>query len=178
VNTRSRGNRCAGAVSLRNYPAIMIALPDIALATASDAQPIALLSRDEVEQGLRWAWTPGRVRRAIEDKETNVVVARHGTSVVGFALMKYLDDEAHLLLLAVHRNHRRKGVATALMAWLDGTLRTAGIATIQVEVRVANGVAQAFYARLGYRPVKAMPRYYQGVEDALMLVKELRPGDG
>jgi len=153
----------------------MIALPDIALATAADAQPIALISRDEVEQGLAWKWTPARVRRAIEDRETNVVVARHGTSVVGFALMKYLEDEAHLLLLAVHRNHRRRGVATALVAWLEATLRTAGLSRIQVEVRASNALAQAFYAKLGFRRARPLPRYYQGIEDGWMLVKELAP---
>jgi len=91
------------------------------------------------------------------------------------AFMSGLPSE--LLLLAVHRNHRRRGVATALMDWLDGTLRMAGIVSVQVEVRATNAVAQAFYAKLGYRRAKAMPHYYQGIEDAWMLVKELRPAD-
>lgn len=155
----------------------MIATPDIALATRADAQAIALLSRDEIEQGLRWAWTPRRVRRAIEDRNTNVVVARQASSVVGFALMGYRSDDAHLLLLAVAPDHRRKGVATALLAWLEETLRVAGIALIQVEVRASNHVAQAFYGKLGYEQVHATSRYYQGIETALHLVKELHHRD-
>ena len=153
----------------------VIALPDIGLARPSDAQPIALLSRDEVEQGLHWSWTPARVRRAIEDRDTNVIVARYGTSVVGLALMKYLDAEAHLLLLAVHRNHRRRGIGTAMMHWLDTTLRTAGIVSIHVEVRASNAVAQFFYGKHGYRHARTVHRYYEGREDALLLVRELQP---
>jgi len=155
----------------------MIATPDIALATRADTQSIALLSRDEIEQGLRWAWTSRRVRRAIEDRNTNVIVARDGTSVIGFAMMKYRSVDAHLLLLAVAPNHRRKGIATALLAWLEETLRIAGIAMIQVEVRASNHVAQAFYAKLGYEQVHATSRYYQGIETALHLVKELHRRD-
>jgi len=152
----------------------MIEAPDIGLATLADAQPIALISRDEIEQGLRWSWTPRRVRRAMENRETNVIVARERTTVIGFALMEYRSDDAHLLLLAVTHSHRRKGIATAMLAWLEETLLVAGIAAIQVEVRASNHVALAFYARLGYEQVNATSRYYQGVETAVHLVKELR----
>jgi len=155
----------------------MIEAPDIGLATLADARAIALLSRDEIEQGLRWAWTPTRVHRAIADRDTNVVVARKGKTMVGFALMEYRSDDAHLLLLAVAPDHRRRHVATAMLAWLEETLHVAGIARVQVEVRATNSVALAFYARLGYEQVNATYRYYQGIETALHLVKELRPRD-
>jgi ribosomal protein S18 acetylase RimI-like enzyme len=151
----------------------MIEAPDIGLATLADARSIALISRDEIEHGLRWNWTPPRVRRAIEDRETNVVAARRGTVLIGFALMKYRSDDAHLLLLGVTPGYRRKGVATAMLMWLEETLRVADIAAIQVEVRASNRVALAFYAKLGYEQVNATDRYYQGAETALHLFKEL-----
>jgi len=110
----------------------------------------------------------------MENRETNVIVARERTTVIGFALMEYRSDDAHLLLLAVTHSHRRKGIATAMLAWLEETLLVAGIAAIQVEVRASNHVALAFYARLGYEQVNATSRYYQGVETAVHLVKELR----
>jgi ribosomal-protein-alanine N-acetyltransferase len=156
----------------------MIASPEIALATSADALPIALISRDEIEQGLRWAWTPSRVRRAIEDRQTNVVVARHGASVIGFALMEHRMDDAHLLLLGVVPRHRRKGVASAMLAWHEQTLWVAGTAAIQVEVRASNRAALALYARLGYEPVNATYGYYQGIETAVHLIRELRPPGG
>ena len=36
---------------------IMLALPDIRLATPLDAPAIARMSRDCIEQGLSWSWT-------------------------------------------------------------------------------------------------------------------------
>src|SRR4029078_10273928 len=84
----------------------VIVHPDIGLACVSDAQSIALISRHEVEYGLHWAWTAPRVRRAIEDRDTNAVVAREAGKVVGFALMKYEAERAHLLLLAVLPSRR------------------------------------------------------------------------
>ena len=151
----------------------MIGLPDIGLALPSDAQAIADLSRREIEHGLRWSWTTGRVRRAIQDRETNVVVARDGDAICGFALMAYRSEDAHLLLLAVSPDWRRRGIGSALIGWLEETLRQAGITRMQVEVRQSNRVARAFYARLGFEPVNVSRGYYQGVENALHLVKEL-----
>lgn len=151
----------------------MIAATGIGLAFPSDAHAIAMMSRDQIEQGLRWSWSAARVRNAIADRETNVIVARQGSAIVGFALMKYGDEVAHLLLLGVAPRQRRKGIATALLGWLEATLRIAGVAMVQVEVRESNAVARAFYAARGYEQVGATRGYYQGIETALRLVKEL-----
>jgi ribosomal-protein-alanine N-acetyltransferase len=153
----------------------MIAAPDIGLATSAEAGTIARLSREEIEQGLRWSWTPERVRRAINNRNTNVVVARENANVIGFALMRYEDERAHLLLFGVAPSRRRQGIATALWTWLEATMRTAGITAVQVELRESNHAARAFYARIGFEQVNATRRYYQGIETALHMVKELTP---
>ena len=49
---------------------------------------------------------------------------------------------------------------------------------VQVEVRESNRIARAFYAAHGYEQVGATRGYYQGVETALRLVKELVPQSG
>jgi ribosomal-protein-alanine N-acetyltransferase len=154
----------------------MIAAPEISLAALADARAIALLSRDEIEQGLGWSWTPARVQRCIRDPQTNVIVARDGTAVIGFALMSYDADHAHLLLFGVAPTRRRQGVARALWTWLETTLRTAGIRSAQVELRANNHAARAFYEHVGFEQVNATQRYYRGVETALHMVKELAPG--
>jgi ribosomal-protein-alanine N-acetyltransferase len=78
----------------------MITESDISLALPSDALAIAALSRRTIEQGLDWRWTPRRVMNSMADANTNVVVARRGNDLLGFAIMSYGDDDAHVLLLA------------------------------------------------------------------------------
>ncbi|WP_347262462.1 GNAT family N-acetyltransferase [Rudaea sp.] len=151
----------------------MIAAPEIGLASVVDAQAIALLARDEIEHGLGWSWTPARVQRCIRDAHSNAIVARDGGRVIGFALMRYDADHAHLLLFGVAPAWRRQRVASALWAWLEATLRTAGIRSVQVELRASNHAARAFYERVGFEQVNATQRYYRGVETALHMVKEL-----
>lgn len=153
----------------------MTANVQIGLAVPAEAQVIALLSRDEIEQGLRWSWTAPRVLHAIRDRETNVVVARAGDRVIGFALLQYAADRAHLMLLGVASSRRRRGTATALWLWLEETLRVAGVGAVQVELREANTVARAFYEKQGFELINATSKYYQGKETALHMVKELAP---
>jgi len=151
----------------------MIAQHEITLACAADAEAIAAMSRDCIEHGLGWSWKPPRVLRCIADPATNVAVCRDARGLAGFAIMKYRDDEAHLLLFAVEARRRRRGVGTALIAWLEATARTAGLGVILLEARRSNLAAQAFYRRLGYRQIACVPGWYRGVEDCVRLAKDL-----
>jgi ribosomal-protein-alanine N-acetyltransferase len=146
---------------------------EIELAAPKDAFRIAALSRDEIEYGLPWNWRPRRVAKAIADKATNAVVARHGDSLAGFAIMQYGDDEAHVVLFAVHPAHRRKGVGTALLSWLEATARTAGIESIWLEARERNIEAIAFYRKHGFTQLNLQKAYYLGVENAVRMAKDL-----
>ena len=86
--------------------------------------------------------------------------------------MKYLDDDAHLLLFAVRPEYRRRGVGSGLVAWLESTATTAGIELIFLETRATNTAAREFYAARGYRELATLPRYY-GSEDAVRIGKDL-----
>ena len=145
----------------------------IRLARASDAPRIAGMSRDLIESGLGWSWTAPRVLRSLADAQTNVVVALAGDERIGFAIMKYHDDEAHLLLLAVQPASGRRGVGTALVAWLEKAALVAGVGQVYLEARVTNGAARAFYKRLGYSEIQLVPGYYQGREASVRLAKDL-----
>jgi len=150
----------------------MIDASEIRLALPQDAVRIATMSRDYVEDGLGWGWTPARVLRSIRDRATNVVVAECGADLAGFGIMKYLDDDAHLLLFAVKPEYRRRGVGSGLVTWLESTATTAGIELIFLETRATNTAAREFYAARGYRELATLPRYY-GSEDAVRIGKDL-----
>ena len=148
----------------------------IELATSADARVIADLSRDLIEHGLGWSWTAPRVLKALRDDATNVIVARRHHcvgDVAGFAIMKYGDDTAHIVLFAVDAAYRRCGIGSALMVWLEATARTAGVNAIQLEARSSNAEARAFYGQVGFNEIGVRLSYYRGVEDAVRFEKSL-----
>jgi ribosomal-protein-alanine N-acetyltransferase len=150
--------------------------PVIRFAALADARAIAEMSRDTIEQGLPWTWRPGRVLHAIRDPRTNVVVVGGPGAVEAFAIMSYLDDDAHLLLLAVAPARRRRGIASAMLVWLERVARAAGSQRIRVEARHGNLAARNLYAEHGYHEHAFTRGMYSGRADGVFLEKWLREG--
>ena len=144
------------------------------LAAEADALGIARMSRDLIETGLGWSWTATRVLRSIRDPETLVLVAREGSSIIGFAIMDFGEESAHLSLLAVETSHRRRGVGRHLFDWLKESALTAGIAVVKLELRAGNAEAQQFYQCLGFEETGWTVGYYRRRETALRMALRLR----
>ncbi len=151
----------------------MSELATLGLARAADAREIAEMSRDFIEQGLTWSWTPARVQHFICGPESSVVVARRDRRVAAFAIMHFGDEVAHLNLLAVAPEHRRQGLGRQLMDWLTTTAVEAGVFRINLELRTCNEPARIFYERLGFDQLGVVRGYYQGRESALRMSRRL-----
>lgn len=151
----------------------MISSNEIRLACFAEALCIAEMSRTLIESGLGWSWTPLRITNEIKSKETNVIVATEGADIIGFAVMKYSDQEARLNLFAVQPNYRRKRIGTQMVEWLEATALVNGNGVIYLETRLSNKGAREFYQKLGYKVVHRIPGYYKGRETAVVMAHDL-----
>jgi [ribosomal protein S18]-alanine N-acetyltransferase len=148
------------------------------LAGAADADTIAQMSRDLIESGLGWRYRADRVRRLIVRRDTSALVAcdaRQG--VVGFALMQFDDEHAHLMLLAVRPSHQRQGVAQQMIRWLLESARVAGMVSVHLELRAGNRAALNLYRKLGFAQTLILAGYYEQREAALRMMCLLRAPD-
>ena len=155
-------------------------LEDITLqfAEAGDAATLAGMSRDLIEDGLGWRYRTQSVRRLIADSETVTLVARRAEVIAGFAIMKFGDERAHLVLLAVCLPFRRRGVARRIIQWLVESASIAGVASLHVELRARNTEAHAFYRAIGFEETLRLPGYYSGRETAIRMIRMLRTPAG
>lgn len=147
--------------------------PIIRLATHRDAEVIAFESMAEIEHNMGWSWHPGRVTQAIDDPNTNVVVATDGESILGFGVMTYEEDFAHLKLFAVREGDRRRGIGSALLRWLEQVAVVGGLRQLKVEARQTNVGARAFYRHHGYSESEVVPSMYQGSEAGVRFTKAI-----
>ena len=147
----------------------------VEFATASDVDEIGALSREYIEYGLGWKYTPERLLKLIRNKTKNVVVARKGNKLAGFGIMSYSEDSANLDLLAVKVRYRRRGIGRQIVEWLEVVALTAGIANIFVQVRELNRGAIKFYRRLGFNVIDEKSGYYRGQETGVILSKNIAP---
>jgi ribosomal-protein-alanine N-acetyltransferase len=147
---------------------------NIKFARLSDAAEIGSISKNDIEFGLSWKYTPERVAMLIEDSTRNVVVALAGDKLAGFGIMTYYQDQANLDLLAVKRSYRRMRIGTQIVEWLEKVACTAGIFNIFVQVRARNTVAIQFYQSVGFAVLDEEKAYYSGIEAANIMAKSLR----
>jgi ribosomal-protein-alanine N-acetyltransferase len=156
-----------------------MATVDVALGLARprDAETLAIMSRDLIEAGLGWGYRPERMAELIAARDTSALVAHERTNCVGFAIMTFGDERAHLVLLAVRPTHRRRGVARRMLTWLLESAATAGMASVHLELLEDNASARAFYRALGFTETMRLPGYYRGRKAAVRMIRVLRmPG--
>jgi len=139
--------------------------PILRLASPRDAAPIAAMSRELIEAGLAWRYTPRRLAALMAERDVLVVVMDQAGdeaggetgsgagSLQGFAVMQFGDERAHLVLLCVHATQQRLGLGRALHDWLLKSAQVAGMASIALELRADNSTAMAFYRSLGFEGV-------------------------
>ena len=147
----------------------------VEFARPSDAQALAMMARDLIETDLGWTYREERIGSFIADAESVALVVRESDGTIGgFAIMKFGDERAHLVLLAVRPKYRRRGIGRRLLAWLVESALTAGVMSIHVELRAGNRPAYRLYRTLGFVETFHIPRYYQGRETAVRMIRMLR----
>lgn len=101
------------------------------------------------------------------------VTAREAREVVGYAGLWFVPDpdgnQAHLTNIVVAGHRRRHGVATRLMVHLARTAIDRGCTSWTLEVRASSVGAQELYRRFGFAPAGVRRRYYDNVEDAIVM---------
>lgn len=149
-------------------------------ARIAEAPALAEMSRDFIEHGLAWRYTPLRMARLIRARETQAVVAADDAlgALHGFAVMQFGEERAHLVLLCVHPAQRHRGIGRALVEWLAASARVAGMQAIRLELRADNASALAFYRRVGFEATELAAGYYDGQVAARSMVMRLGPPAG
>ena len=127
------------------------------------------------------AWNRRQVSDALLMPNTHYLLAgphgeepAEGEPTAGFALSRGTLDEEELLLIAVHPDHRRRGVGAALLQRFIEDATARGRTALFLEMREGNP-ADALYRRFGFEPIGRRRNYYRGAQhgplDAITYVR-------
>jgi [ribosomal protein S18]-alanine N-acetyltransferase len=148
-------------------------------------------------------WSQGALLHELQSPSTLILMAHYQGALRGFLIAQEIIDEVHLLVLAVHRESRRNGIARSLLSRLirESSAILSDVATIfpvatkfpivstsalttstersfqriLLEVRESNLGAQALYQSLGFTLDGKRQRYYSDTrEDAHLYSLSLR----
>lgn len=130
----------------------------------SDVEAVAEL--EEVLFGVD-AWSSGTVAEELTGPDRVALVAQDDSgAVVGYVVVRRAGDVEDLQRLGVHPDHRRRGVARALLA---GARERAVTSRLLLEVAADNDAALAFYAVEGFERIDRRRRYYRAGQDAVVM---------
>ena len=116
-------------------------------------------------------WSLGLFLSELALRTTRVyIVAKVGTTVVGYAGLMLTGGDGHVTTIAVDPVCQQRGIGARLLVALSRAGIAAGCTGLTLEVRMSNVAAQAMYRRFGYAPAGIRKNYYsESNEDALIM---------
>lgn len=94
-------------------------------------------------------------------------------AVIGYGGFWRVEDEAHLINIAVHPKYRTRGYGRQILKFLISIMAKQGLKKILLEVRRNNQMALGLYSSCGFKTVGLREKYYENVEDALLMEKQI-----
>jgi ribosomal-protein-alanine N-acetyltransferase len=148
-------------------------------AVALEIRSLELADLDSIEQIEQQAYpTPwSRSMFASElAKPTSICLgAFEGSDLVGYIINSRYVDAWHVMNVAVHPEHQRRGVAKSLLERLFAVTRDDERRGYTLEVRVSNEGAIKLYEQLGFSSRGVRRGYYtDNREDALIMWRDAR----
>lgn len=118
-------------------------------------------------------WSANSVASELTNPLSCWLVALEADTVVGYIGSQTVMGETDMMNVAVHPDHRRKGIAERLIHALVQKLKECESHCLTLEVRASNAPAIALYEKLGFTEAGRRRNYYRNPkEDALILRKE------
>ena len=122
---------------------------------------------------FRDPWSENSVASEVTNPLSCWLVAQEDGTVLGYIGSQTVLDESDMMNVGVHPDHRRRGIARALVNALVEALAARESRCLTLEVRESNEGAIALYGSLGFQQVGLRKNYYRNPkENALILRKE------
>ncbi len=153
--------------------------PDLAAAPRASAidrmrpEDVAAVVTIDASSPGSSAWDEAQVMGELERAWAHLWVVREQGAPVAFLATWLVADELHVLNIATHRGHRRRGHARALLRHALAFAVERKVRLVLLEVRRSNAPAIGLYRALGFAVMGVRERYYGDDEDALEMLLRL-----
>jgi [ribosomal protein S18]-alanine N-acetyltransferase len=142
----------------------------------ADLKAVMAVMDDSFDPRFGEAWTHAQCAGLLPMPGVWLRLARENEVVLGFALARFVADEAELLLLAVRAAVQRRGIGRILIEDFEDAAAARGASRLHLEVREGNH-ALSLYQQAGFGLVGRRRDYYSGQKgdrhDALTLAKSV-----
>src|ERR1700704_581938 len=136
----------------------------------TDSPTIGEILRDSTEAAQ---WSAESYATLAASPSGLLLVCEASAQVIGFLAARQTADEAEVLNIAVHKDFRRQGAASALLVAALDKFQRSGVVSVFLELRASNLAANALYERHGFASTGSRKAYYRDPpEDAVCMRKK------
>lgn len=127
-------------------------------------------------------WTHGSLLNELYNEDSFFIVAdkqlqsdiqnesNQHYSIIGYALLRRIDNAGEILKVAVEKSHRRTGIGELLIKSCLDYAKNNSMESVILEVRKSNTPAIKLYDKHGFKPIRTRKDYYTNpLEDAIIM---------
>ena len=119
-------------------------------------------------------WSYDVLEEELECDNSYVIVAKvDENTIVGFAGLKVILDEADIMNIVVKKDFRHNGIGFILLENLINHSKELNLKTITLEVNENNLSAIRLYDKFSFDKLGIRKNYYDGKSDAIIMSKKL-----
>ena len=119
-------------------------------------------------------WSFDVLEEELECDNSYVIVAKvDENTIVGFAALKVILDEADIMNIVVKKDFRHNGIGSVLLENLINYSKDLNLKTITLEVNENNLSAIRLYDKFSFDKLGIRKNYYDGKSDAIIMSTKL-----
>lgn len=129
--------------------------------------------KDNLVEEFDEFWTPNILKSELENELSRYIVAKIDNEIVGFAGVIILPDDSEITNIVTKKTMRKKGIGKHLLEKLIEISKEENKTEISLEVNEINEPAIRLYEKFGFEIVGRRKKYYNRVNDAIIMTKKL-----
>lgn len=119
-------------------------------------------------------WSYDILLSELSSSNSRYIVAKNkDNTIVGFAGIKIILDEAELMNIVTRKDMRHSGIASSMLNHLLAICKENNIKLLNLEVNTQNTIAINFYKKYNFNEVGLRKKYYDNTYDALLMTYKL-----
>ena len=143
---------------------------------AGDISAMMTIMNDAFDPRFGEAWTAAQCLSTLVMPDCQLLLAKDGDSVCGFAMNRWVFDHQELLMIGVARRLQGQNIGKLLLSETIHRAHKGGRSKIFLEVRDGNN-AHGFYLKNGFTPIGRRKNYYKNINvisvDAITMLLQL-----
>lgn len=129
--------------------------------------------KEKLQEDFDEFWNANILKSELESENSKYIVAKENNEIIGFAGIIVTPVDVEITNIVTKKSKRKKGIGKSLLDKLIEMAKELKSETISLEVNEKNNIAIQLYEKCGFEKVGLRKKYYNGIDNAIIMTKIL-----